>query len=123
MAMEATTGGHRGTSNMATGAVWMIAITLLLFFVPLINGLVGGIVGGYKVGDWKHALGAAVLPALVVALGLGLLVAAFQAPMLGMVGGAAAGLVVLLADLGMFIGAAIGGILAQSRRRTASSHA
>ncbi len=83
MSMEATTDVRRGDSNMGTGAVWMIGITLALFFVPLINGIVGGIVGGYKVGDWKRALGAAVLPAIVVALGLGLIVAAFGAPVWG----------------------------------------
>jgi hypothetical protein len=123
MTMEATTGGRRGDSNMGTGAVWMIAITLALFFVPLINGIVGGIVGGYKVGDWKRALGAAVLPALVVALGLWLIVAAFGAPVLGLIGGTAAGVVVLLADVGIFLGAAVGGLAAQSRKRTASGHA
>ena len=121
--MEATTGGARGNANMGTGAVWMIGITLVLFFLPLINGIVGGIVGGYKVGDWKRALGAAVLPALVVALGMWLIVAAFGAPVWGLIGGTAAGIVVLLADLGIFIGAAIGGLAAQSRRRTASHHA
>jgi hypothetical protein len=123
MTMEATTGGVRGNANMGTGAVWMIGITLVLFFLPLINGIVGGIVGGYKVGDWKRALGAAVLPALVVALGMGLIVAAFGAPIVGFVGGTAAGIVVLLADLGIFIGAAIGGLAAQSRKRTAPGHA
>jgi hypothetical protein len=122
MAMDATTGTGRDRRSMAAGAFWMVGVTLVLFFLPLVNGVIGGAVGGYKVGDWKRALGAAVLPALVVTLGLWLIVAAFGAPVLGFIGGTAAGIVVLLADLGIFVGAAIGGAIAQSRKRPATGH-
>ena len=106
-------------SNIAAGSVWMVAISLLLFFLPLLNGLIGGIVGGLRAGDPKRALAAAVLPALVVSLGLWLLVAAFAAPVVGFMRGAAPGAVVLLAIIGLFVGAALGGWIAQSRHRPA----
>jgi hypothetical protein len=67
----------------------------------------------------KRALAAAILPAVIVSLGLWLIVAAFGAPIVGFVAGAAAGAVVLLADVGIFIGAALGGWIAQSRHREA----
>jgi hypothetical protein len=119
MAMEAKVGG--ADKSVVGGAIWMVVITLALFFVPLINGLIGGIVGGYRVGDWKRALGAAVIPALVAALGLWLIVAALGGPVWGFAAGAAVGLLVLLADLGIFVGAAIGGIAAQHTRGRATA--
>jgi hypothetical protein len=102
-------------SSVVGGAVWMLVITLALFFLPLINGLVGGLVGGYKTGDVKHALGAAVLPALIASLGLWIIVGAIGAPVWGLLAGGAIGVMVLLADVGIFLGAAIGGWVAQSR--------
>jgi hypothetical protein len=39
----------------------------------------------------------------------------------GFTAGAAVGILVLLADLGIFVGAAIGGIAAQSSKRRASA--
>jgi hypothetical protein len=119
MSMEAKAGGAFDKS-MAVGAIWMVVISLALFFLPLVNGLVGGIVGGYKVGDWKRALGAAVLPAVVAGLGLWLIVAALGAPVWGFAAGAAVGILVLLADLGIFVGAAIGGMVAQGAKRRAT---
>lgn len=93
----------------------MIAITLVLFFLPLLNGLIGGLVGGYKVGAVGRALVAAILPAAIVALGLWLLFALGNAPFLGIIAGMTGAMLVALADIGIFIGAAIGGALAARR--------
>lgn len=95
--------------NILVASLWMIGLTLALFFLPLINGLVGGLVGGYKAGDWKRALGAAILPAAVVALGLWIIMALLNAPVWGVLAGAAVGIAVLLADVGLLVGAVIGG--------------
>lgn len=62
------TDSHNRRSSIISGSLWMIAISVVLFFVPLINGLVGGFVGGYKVGGAGRALVAAILPAAVVAV-------------------------------------------------------
>jgi hypothetical protein len=94
----------------------MVVLSLLLFFVPLINGFIGGLVGGYKVGTVKRALVAAILPAIVVAIGLWLILIAFDAPVIGFVAGTAAAVIVLLSDIGLFIGAAIGGAISSARR-------
>ncbi|HYH97935.1 hypothetical protein [Hyalangium sp.] len=69
----------RGRASPFTAALMMVVISLVLFFLPLINGLIGGAVGGYMAGS--------------------------------------GGIVVLLADVGLFIGAAIGGAIAQSGPR------
>ena len=93
----------------------MVVITIALFFLPLVNGLIGGLVGGYKVGGWKRALGAAVLPAVVASVGLWVLIAALGAPVWGFVAGTALAVIILLADLGIFVGAIIGGKAAEAR--------
>lgn len=104
-------GPRRSRSSVVIGAVWMVLVSLALFFLPVINGFVGGIVGGYKVGSVKRALIAAILPAIAVAVGLWLLLIAFELPLLGFLASLAVGLIILLADVGLFIGAAIGGAI------------
>lgn len=103
-------------SNILAAALWMVGITIALFFLPLINGLIGGAVGGYKAGDWKRALAAAVIPAAVVAAALWLILIALGLPVIGFAAGATAGVLILLADLGIFVGALAGGLVAQHRR-------
>ncbi len=103
-------------SNVFTAALWMVGITVALFFLPLINGLIGGAVGGYKAGDWKRALAAAVIPAAVVTAALWLILIALGLPVIGFVAGATAGVLILLADVGIFVGALAGGLVAQNRR-------
>ena len=104
-------------TNVFLAAVWMVVISLLLFFVPLVNGLIGGAIGGYKAGSIKRGLVAAIIPAVVVAIGLWLVLIAFELPVVGFVAGTAVGFLILLADVGLFIGAAIGGAYAQNRRQ------
>jgi hypothetical protein len=99
-------------SSILAASAWMVVLSLLLFFLPLINGVIGGLVGGYKVGSVGRALLAAILPAVLVALGLWLLLAVVHAPFWGIVAGLTGATLVLFADLGIFIGAIIGGALA-----------
>lgn len=95
-------------SSIVVGSLWMVFLSIALFFVPLINGLVAGAVGGYKVGGVGRALAAAVLPAVVVAGALWVVFALFDAPLWGALAGVAVGIIVLLSDVGLFIGAVVG---------------
>ena len=99
----------RGETSLLVCALWMIGISLLLFFLPLINGLIGGAVGGYKAGSATRGLGAAVLPAIVAGIGIWLLLAVANAPVLGFFAGIAFGLWALISSIGLLVGAAIGG--------------
>lgn len=92
-------------------ALWMMGISLALFFLPVINGLIGGFVGGMKAGSVRNALIAAVLPAVAVAVGLWILLSLLGMPIIGIFAGTAIGIWILLSDLGLFIGAAIGGAM------------
>jgi hypothetical protein len=100
---------RHGETSLVVAALWMIGISLLLFFLPAINGLIGGAVGGYKAGSAKRGLGAALLPAVIVGVGIWLLLAVFEAPILGFLAGIAVGLWALISSIGLLIGAAIGG--------------
>jgi len=106
---------YRNRTNVFVASIWMIAISLLLFFMPVLNGIIGGAVGGYKAGSPSRGMIAALLPAVIVGAGLWLLLGVMDSPVLGFFAGAAGGLLVLLADVGLFIGALIGGFLANSR--------
>lgn len=106
-----------GRSSPFKAAVVMVVISLALFFLPLINGLIGGLVGGYMAGSVRQGLVAAILPAVVVSVGLVVLFLLFEAPLLGLFAGLAGGILVLLADLGLFLGAAVGGALAHNGAR------
>ncbi len=106
-------------SSILASSLWMIVISLVLFFVPAINGLVGGAVGGYKAGSAGRGITAAVLPSIVVGLSLWGLLAWYDRPILGLFGGLAVGLWALISSVALLIGAAIGGVMAPDRNRLA----
>lgn len=101
--------------SIAVSALWMIFISMALFFMPAVNGLVGGAVGGYKAGSIARGLAASVLPAIALGAALWVLLALFDAPILGFFGGVAVGLWALLSSAGLLLGAAIGDALAPDR--------
>lgn len=101
--------------NLVVGSLWMVALTMALFFLPALNGLIAGCVGGYMVGSMKRAIMAAVLPACVAAIGLWILLATLDFPVVGFFVGAAMGVHIILSEIGLFLGAAIGGTVAQTR--------
>ena len=102
-------------SSIVVSALWMIVISLLLFFLPAINGLIGGAVGGYKAGSAGRGLSAAILPSVIVGLSLWGLLASFDRPVLGFFGGLAVGLWALISSVSLLIGAALGGVMAPDR--------
>lgn len=106
---------NRGKTSLVVCALWMVIISVLLFFLPVINGLIGGGVGGYMAGSARRGLGAAVLPAIAAGIGIWLLLAVFNAPVLGFFAGLAFGLWALISSIGLLIGALIGGAVAPGR--------
>jgi hypothetical protein len=105
---------HTRRDPILIGTLWMVGISVVLFFLPLINGLIGGLVGGYRVGSPGRAFLAAIIPAIIVAALLFLLLVVLDLPVLGFFGGLAAGVLILLADVGLLLGALIGGAVAST---------
>jgi hypothetical protein len=102
-------------SSIIASSFWMVLVSLMLFFLPAINGLIGGAVGGYKAGSAGRGIGAAVLPSIIVGLLMWGIFAVFDAPLIGFIGGMAVGIWALLSSIGLLIGAAIGGAISPSR--------
>lgn len=102
-------------SSILASSLWMILISLVLFFLPAINGLIGGWVGGYKAGSAGRGMSAAVLPSIVVGATLWIMLASYGRPLLGFFGGMAVGLWALISSVSLLIGAAIGGVMAPDR--------
>ena len=59
--MAAATSG-----SIAKGMVWMLVLSILLFWLPLAGPLIAGFVGGRKSGGVGNAILAALLPGLLI---------------------------------------------------------
>lgn len=99
--------------SVVAGTLWMILISVLLFWLPTIGPLIAGIVGGKKAGGVMAGILAALLPSILVAILLFTFSTALTAmPVIGAIAGA--GIFMLLAiQIGpLLLGAIIGGLLA-----------
>jgi len=105
----------RGDTSLVVSALWMLVISMLLFFLPALNGLIGGAVGGFKAGSVKRGLIAALLPAIAAGLGIWVLLAIFDAPIIGFLSGLAFGVWALISSIGLLVGAMVGGAMAPPR--------
>jgi hypothetical protein len=102
-----------GRSSIVGAAVWMLVVSLLLFWLPFVGPLLGGIIGGRKAGGVGRGILAALVPAFVfgvLLLVLGTLLTGM--PLIGAVA-AAGGFVLVAAQVGpMILGAILGGLWA-----------
>jgi hypothetical protein len=105
----------RGDTSLVVSALWMLVISMLLFFLPALNGLIGGAVGGFKAGSVKRGLIAALLPAIGAGVGIWVLLAIFDAPIIGFLSGLAFGVWALISSIGLLVGAMLGGAMAPPR--------
>ena len=102
--------------NLLVPSALMAVIPLLLYFAPVVSGIAGGIVGGARAGSPKRALIAAIIPSLVVGLGLWILLRVVNAPVFGITNNSAAAMIIPVTSLAIYIGALIGGAVAHNRR-------
>lgn len=104
---------HKGSLTMAV--IWMMVISLILFWLPVAGPLLAGIVGGYAAGRPGRGLLAAILPTLILCL---ILLAAGTAltglPLLGLIASASLFVVIMLQSLPLLLGGILGGLWAAS---------
>jgi hypothetical protein len=99
--------------SLAAAMAWMLVLSLLLFWLPLLGMFIAGLVGGKKAGSVGTAIVAVLLPALVVAVAMFLLATALTGmPVLGVIAGFGAGVLVVANVVPLLAGAVVGGILA-----------
>ena len=105
----------RATTNqgsIGSATLWMIGLSILLFWLPPFGPLIAGFVGGRKAGGVGPAIIAAIIPALLVAVLLFILGTIVALPLIGAIVGAGLFVVILLESVPLVIGAIIGGALA-----------
>lgn len=103
--------GNQG--SVLSGSIWMIVISVLLFWLPGVGGFISGLVGGKLSGG----IGSALLAWLLSSILFGVLFAAFGTMLTGMVVvgfiAGLGGLFIAFLDAGArLLGAIIGGLLA-----------
>ena len=103
----------KGKGRLGTAMVWMFVLSILLFWLPVLGMFIAGLVGGRKAGSVGTAVGAVLLPALVVAVVMFFMATALTGiPLLGAIAGFGAGVLVVANVVPLLAGAVIGGILA-----------
>src|ERR1700729_1938790 len=54
------------TGSIGRGMVWMLVLSILLFWMPVLGPLIAGFVGGRKSGSIGNAILAALLPGILL---------------------------------------------------------
>jgi hypothetical protein len=102
--------------RVVSGSLLMFALAMALFMFPVVNGMVAGVVGGYRVGSPRNALMSALGPLTVASCLLWILMTVFPIPMMGSpITQIGIAFLILLTDVAMLVGAAIGGTVSQNR--------
>ena len=103
----------RVKGDVAAGVLWMLVLSLLLFWLPFFGPLIAGFVGGKKSGGVGPAILAVFLPAILLGVIFFILGTATGIPLVGVITGGSVFLVVAAAAVGpLLIGAVIGGAMA-----------
>lgn len=96
-------------SGSTVGAAgWMVGLSILLFWLPVVGPLIAGFVGGRRATTVGRALLAAFAPAVLVGVLVVLVLAAFDLPVIGAIAGVGLAIAVLVQDVPLFLGAWLG---------------
>ena len=103
----------KSKGSIVKGALWMLLLSALLFWMPLVGPLFAGFVGGKKSGGVLGAMMAVFLPGLVMGVGLFFFASLLSGmPLIGVLAGMG-GLALTLSHVGpLLLGAIIGGLMA-----------
>lgn len=105
---QPSTAAARADGSMLTGGVVMLVLAIVLSWLPIIGPLVAGFLGGRVIGEPKRAVAVALLPAVLLALVVGLILAAFELPVIGAVAGIGVAVVIAVQDIPLLFGAFFG---------------
>ncbi len=104
--------------SIPAAMAWMIGLSALLFWMPVLGGLIAGYVGGTKAGSIGRAVAAVLLPGLIM-WGLSFLLGTLLAnipiigPIFAMLAGFGALALSFMNTIPLLIGAMIGGKMAE----------
>jgi hypothetical protein len=101
----------RRDGSIVGAAIWMVVLSILLFWLPVVGPLIAGFVGGRKAGGVGAALTAAALPAIVLAAVVLLITTLVGLPIVGAVAGVGIVIAMIVHSVPLFIGALLGAVL------------
>jgi hypothetical protein len=73
--------------SIARGMVWMLVLSVLLFWMPIAGPLIAGFVGGRKSGSVSNAILAALLPGLLIGAATFFFATLLTGPLFGFMAG------------------------------------
>jgi hypothetical protein len=107
--------GRQG--SVVAAALWMMLISILLFWLPVFGPLIAGFIGGRIAGSASRGFTAAILPAIVVLVLAIVIGGVFGFPLYGLLAGGILFVVALVHAVPVILGALIGGALARTDYR------
>lgn len=106
---------RRQVRSIRAGAVRMALLMAALYWLPVVNGILAGAIGGYRAGTVSHGALAAGLAAPATLLSLWILLVVVAAPAVPLVASLGPVAEVALSVIALFLGAAAGGAYADAR--------
>lgn len=106
---------NHSQGSLLMAMIWMALLSLALFWLPFFGPLIAGVVGGKTAGGVLRGLVAAILPAVLLGVFLFALSTTLTGlPLIGLLAGAGAALLVIFQGLPLLLGALLGGLLAKN---------
>jgi hypothetical protein len=99
--------------SILAGFLWILALSIVLFWLPVAGPLIAGFVGGRAAGSPGRGVIAAILPAIVMAIIIVIASTLILLPGFGLLAGGALILTTIAQSALVIIGALVGGASAQ----------
>lgn len=95
--------------SIAVASLIMTALAILIGWIPIVGPAVAGYVGGRKAGSPGRAFVAGLIPAVIVGVLVGVILALFDLPVIGTVTGFAIAIWVAIEAIPLLVAAVVGG--------------
>lgn len=99
--------------SITSAFFWMLFLSILLFWLPIIGSLIAGFVGGRKAGSVGRAILAGLLPTIIMVFLSTTVLSSILGGILGAILGGAVGIIIFLSSVILIIGAIIGAATAK----------
>ncbi|MBI3979290.1 MAG: hypothetical protein HY331_13995 [Chloroflexi bacterium] len=101
---------RREGKSIGDASMWMLGLTLLLFWLPGLGPFIAGFVGGRKAGGVGPAIVAALMPAFLLAIAVIVLATLGMMPFAGILAGSVLFIAVAASSLPLIAGAVAGAL-------------
>ncbi len=108
------TGLATDKDSVAVASLIMVGLAILIGWIPIVGPAIAGYVGGRKAGSPGRGFVAGLIPAAIVGVLVGLILALFDLPVIGTVTGFAVAIWVAIEAIPLLVAAAIGGWVDQA---------